>query len=279
MAYNALYGYDTGLYGYGPANGFASADGAVQPLQRTYPAWMQDINARGIGVDSSNAQPVPAFIGLNSGPLTSATAPAAAAAAPLATAGQQSLQSLNGGSDTGGGGAGNSQANQDNGGYSLGPAPGDLGDIFGLDPHPGDITNASELDADSSSSNPGAQSATDPTSGASVATSNGNFGGVDISADPNGGNANAGGSNTDTSAGGAQAGGEVGSNSEVTGHAKGGIIGRNALMGPNPKGPDSGWGKLEVGEGVLTDKALKHYGKGIVARLNRLEVPKARLRA
>jgi hypothetical protein len=31
---------------------------------------------------------------------------------------------------------------------------------------------------------------------------------------------------------------------------------------------------MDIGEGVLTAKAMKHYGPGIVARLNKLQVPK-----
>jgi hypothetical protein len=32
---------------------------------------------------------------------------------------------------------------------------------------------------------------------------------------------------------------------------------------------------MDKGEGVLTAKAIQHYGPGIVARLNKLAVPKA----
>jgi hypothetical protein len=31
---------------------------------------------------------------------------------------------------------------------------------------------------------------------------------------------------------------------------------------------------MDIGEGVLTAKAIRHYGPGIVARLNKLQVPK-----
>ena len=52
------------------------------------------------------------------------------------------------------------------------------------------------------------------------------------------------------------------------------MITRNKLMGPNPDGPDDGYGSLKVGEGVLTVKAMKHYGSAFLAKLNKLAVPK-----
>jgi len=64
---------------------------------------------------------------------------------------------------------------------------------------------------------------------------------------------------------------------EARGMYRGGIVTRNRLTGPNPKGPDDGYVPLNLGEGVLTAAALKHYGPGIVARLNKLAVPKDRL--
>ena len=245
MAYNALYGYDTGQYGFGPANMTGpSADGAVQPLQRTYPAWMQDINARGIGVDSSNDQGIPAFTPLNSGPLTDPTPTAAPAATPFATAAAPKLTgdtAFEGGGN-GGGAAEQQDINGGTGGQNLGPNPGNLGDLFGL----------GNTNTDNTSS------AADPAAGASGPE--GALGG--------------GGNGGEVGPAGNGNGGESG-----PGSAKGGVITRNKLVGPNPPGPDSGYGKLELGEGVLTDKAIKFYGKGIVARLNRLQVPKERLRA
>ena len=92
MAYNALYGYDTGTEGFGPANMTGpSADGLVQPLVRSYPAWMQDLNARGIGNAEDTAQAVPAFLSINSGPLTSDTPAAPATAASTAPAAARAL--------------------------------------------------------------------------------------------------------------------------------------------------------------------------------------------
>lgn len=64
---------------------------------------------------------------------------------------------------------------------------------------------------------------------------------------------------------------------DARGLATGGIVTANRLTGPDPAGPDDGYAALNEGEGVLTAKAIKHYGKGIVARLNKLQVPKEAL--
>ena len=66
-------------------------------------------------------------------------------------------------------------------------------------------------------------------------------------------------------------GGQMG---DFAGMYRGGIVTPNRLQGHNPPGPDDGLVPMDIGEGVLTAKAMKHYGPGIVARLNKLQVPK-----
>jgi hypothetical protein len=61
----------------------------------------------------------------------------------------------------------------------------------------------------------------------------------------------------------------------LAGMYRGGIVTANRLQGPDPRGPDDGYVAMDKGEGVLTAKAIQHYGPGIVARLNKLAVPKA----
>ena len=46
-------------------------------------------------------------------------------------------------------------------------------------------------------------------------------------------------------------------------------------MGPDPAGPDDGYAALNIGEGVLTAAAMKHYGPGLLRKLNKLVIPKA----
>jgi hypothetical protein len=66
-------------------------------------------------------------------------------------------------------------------------------------------------------------------------------------------------------------GGQMG---DFAGMYRGGIVTPNRLQGHNPPGPDDGYVAMDKGEGVLTAKAIQHYGPGIVARLNKLAVPK-----
>jgi hypothetical protein len=61
----------------------------------------------------------------------------------------------------------------------------------------------------------------------------------------------------------------------LAGMYRGGIVTANRLQGPDPRGPDDGYVAMDKGEGVLTAKAIQHYGPGIVSRLNKLAVPKA----
>ena len=84
----------------------------------------------------------------------------------------------------------------------------------------------------------------------------------------------------------AAAAGDTGSSSAEGGNAggpggeagdglfKGGVITPNKLSGPNPPGPDDGYGKLKLGEGVLTGAAMKYYGPAFLAKLNKLAVSK-----
>lgn len=59
---------------------------------------------------------------------------------------------------------------------------------------------------------------------------------------------------------------------------RGGIVTANRLRGPDPRGPDDGYVAMDKGEGVLTAEAVRHYGPGLVHRLNRLAVPKKAMR-
>lgn len=106
---------------------------------------------------------------------------------------------------------------------------------------------------------------------ADVGSSSDASGGVGSSGD----SGSSGGGAGDASGGSADAGSDSGGDG---GFSLGGIVSPNKLVGPNPPGPDTGFGALKPGEGVLTDKAMKFYGKGIIAKLNRLAIAKEAFR-
>lgn len=53
------------------------------------------------------------------------------------------------------------------------------------------------------------------------------------------------------------------------GFARGGMVYPGMLSGPNPAGPDDGYGALELGEGVLTADAMGDIGEAGLAALNK----------
>ena len=70
-------------------------------------------------------------------------------------------------------------------------------------------------------------------------------------------------------------GSDAAESAEATGgFASGGVVTRNRLVGPDPRGPDDGYAALNAGEGVITARAMKYYGKGFLSKLNRMEIPK-----
>lgn len=52
------------------------------------------------------------------------------------------------------------------------------------------------------------------------------------------------------------------------GWAKGGFVAKGLLSGPNPKGPDDGYGALDDGEFVIKASAVKKYGKAFLEQIN-----------
>lgn len=51
-------------------------------------------------------------------------------------------------------------------------------------------------------------------------------------------------------------------------YAHGGKVNSNHLTGPNPEGPDDGYGALEGGEFVIKKAAVKKYGEGMLGKIN-----------
>jgi hypothetical protein len=51
-------------------------------------------------------------------------------------------------------------------------------------------------------------------------------------------------------------------------YAKGGRVNRNHLTGPDPQGPDDGYGALQGGEFVIKKAAVRKYGEGMLGKIN-----------
>ena len=246
MAINQLYGYDTGLYGYGGANGVDPTRKQTQYAARAYPAWMTDLNARGIGEANANNITRPGVIDIPRyyGPPSGQAPGAADYGAYVGYGGPGGTVSQSEG------GLGNPQGNPGTG------SP--LSDARGM------------YDA--------------LTTGASYDGLRADIGSLPGKiADFFGVGMDGAGAYGDAPAGGPQQGGtgemaagtaEAAATGGQFGMAKGGLVTRNRLAGPNPPGPDDGFAALDEGEGVLTAKALRHYGPSIVAKINRLAVPK-----
>jgi hypothetical protein len=62
------------------------------------------------------------------------------------------------------------------------------------------------------------------------------------------------------------------------GFAYGGYVSMQDLQGPNPAGPDDGYGALKDGEFVINDKAVKKYGIELMQAINSGKISKGKLR-
>jgi len=59
-----------------------------------------------------------------------------------------------------------------------------------------------------------------------------------------------------------------GTDSGSDGWAKGGRVNKNQLTGPDPQGPDDGYGALQGGEFVVKKAAVRKYGEGMLGKIN-----------
>ena len=76
------------------------------------------------------------------------------------------------------------------------------------------------------------------------------------------------GSDTGYSGGTTGAGNEGGGIGAGEGLARGGKVNRNHLTGPDPEGPDDGYGALQNGEYVIKKAAVRKYGEGMLGKIN-----------
>ena len=72
--------------------------------------------------------------------------------------------------------------------------------------------------------------------------------------------------------------GTPGFNGGMSGLYKGGHVSMMHLQGPNPIGPDDGYGALKDGEYVINDKAVKKYGIELMNAINSGKISKGKLR-
>lgn len=251
-------------------------------LNITYPAWMTDTTARGIGgsfTPDFKAPPSEDILGVT---------PTFATYAPQAPV--SSAYSVNGSSA--GVGADSAQAN----GFSNGPAnnggnagaalgPGTQGTLAGFSP-----SVASGLDSQLGNNgalgtaNPGTQgtlggfspgvaSGLDSQGPSAADSSNGGPVGGGAGGGPGGGTAGPGGDNSGSQDAGSGLNG---------GNDKGGILTPNRLMPVGmvdmPQGKDDAIASVQEGEAVLNKKAVAHYGPAFIAKLNKLMVPKSAVR-
>ena len=70
-----------------------------------------------------------------------------------------------------------------------------------------------------------------------------------------------------------------GTDSGSDGWAKGGKVTKNRLKGPDPKGPDEGYGALLGGEFVIQKSAVKKYGEGLLSMINDGKIPAKKLKS
>ena len=63
------------------------------------------------------------------------------------------------------------------------------------------------------------------------------------------------------------------------GYAKGGKVIKAHLKGPNPKGPDEGYGGLLAGEFVIKKSAVKKYGEGLLGMINDGKIPVQKMKS
>jgi len=78
--------------------------------------------------------------------------------------------------------------------------------------------------------------------------------------------------------GGGMGGGGMGGDGGGGGFAKGGHVSMQQLQGPNPMGPDQGYGALKSGEYVIKDSAVKKYGIELMDAINSGKISKGKLR-
>ena len=102
--------------------------------------------------------------------------------------------------------------------------------------------------------------------------------GGNTSSDTGAGNPGESGS-SDSSSGGDGTSSGAGTDSGGDGWAKGGKVTKDRLKGPDPKGPDQGYGALLDGEYVIKKSAVNKYGTGLLDMINNGKIPAKKMKS
>jgi hypothetical protein len=86
------------------------------------------------------------------------------------------------------------------------------------------------------------------------------------------------GGNTGSDGGSPAGGGDGGRDAGGIGYYKGGKVTMNRLQGPNPMGPDDGYGALKDGEFVMNPNSVSKYGIDLMNAINNGKISKGKLR-
>ena len=188
------------------------------------------------------------------------------------------------------------------GGKPQSPAPvDDVGTYFGVNPM-NDFGFATQAEADainaalggsygggftsyeSGVGNPGESYAGGYTSSDTGVGNPGESGGGPTSSDTGVGNpGESGGGPTSSESGvgnpGESGGGYGASGDGDSGYAKGGKVTKSRLKGPDPKGPDEGYGALLSGEYVIKKSAVNKYGTGLLDMINDGKIPAKKMKS
>jgi hypothetical protein len=105
----------------------------------------------------------------------------------------------------------------------------------------------------------------------------GGYGGT--SSDTGAGNPGESGSSDSSSGGGDGTSSGAGTDSGGDGWAKGGKVTKDRLKGPDPKGPDEGYGALLSGEYVIKKSAVNKYGTGLLDMINAGKIPAKKMKS
>jgi hypothetical protein len=103
--------------------------------------------------------------------------------------------------------------------------------------------------------------------------------GGNTSSDTGAGNPGESGSSDSSSGGGDGTSSGAGTDSGGDGWANGGKVTKDRLKGPDPKGPDEGYGALLGGEYVIKKSAVNKYGTGLLDMINNGKIPAKKMKS